>query len=184
MEKQEERRKLMVNGKSLSCRPGDIAESSADAIVNAANNHLWMGSGVAGAIKRKGGQVIEDEAVNLGPIQVGDVAVTRAGKLKAKHVIHAAVMGQDLRTSEEYIRNATRKCLDQAEKLRLQSLDFPALGTGVGGFPMKKCAEIMLTESLIFLKSNVYVKNIGFVLFDENSLEDFTTALQKIKGLL
>lgn len=183
MENSEKRRKLIYNGKSISCRQGDIAESAADAIVNAANNHLWMGSGVAGAIKRRGGQSIEDEAVKLGPIQVGDVAVTHAGKLKARHVIHAAVMGQDLRTSEEHIRNATRNCLDQAEKLRLQSLDFPALGTGVGGFPIEACAEIMLTESLNFLKRSVHLRNICFVLFDQSSLESFTAALQKIRNL-
>jgi len=184
MEKAEENRKLTFDGKSLSCRQGDIAESTADAIVNAANNHLWMGSGVAGAIKRKGGQSIEDEAVKLGPIQVGDAAVTHAGKLKAKHVIHAAVMSQDLRTSGEYVRNATRMSLNKAEKLRLKSIDFPALGTGVGAFPIEKCAEIMLAESLLFLKDSIYLKNIGFVLFDKNSLDLFTAALQKISSLV
>ena len=90
---------------------GDITDQEVDAIVNAANNHLWMGAGVAGAIKRKGGKEIEDEAMNKGPIPIGEAVVTCAGKLKAKYVIHAAVMGQDLITNEEYIKNATLNSL-------------------------------------------------------------------------
>ena len=106
---------IKINDKRLFCCKGDITDSNAGAIVNAANNHLWMGSGVAGAIKSRGGQSIEDEAIKLGPIEIGDAAATKAGKLKADYVIHAAVMGQDLTTNEKYIKQATCNCLKKAE---------------------------------------------------------------------
>jgi O-acetyl-ADP-ribose deacetylase len=96
-----------AGGTLLEVIHGDITECSVDAVVNAANNYLWMGAGVAGAIKRKGGQVIEDEAVRQGPIPVGEAIVTSAGALKARYVIHAAAMGQDLVTNAEMIRQAT-----------------------------------------------------------------------------
>lgn len=123
---------------------GDITTLSAEAIVNAANNHLWMGAGVAGAIKRAGGQQIEEEAVKKGPIPIGEAVVTGGGKLKAKYVIHAAAMGQDLQTDANKIRQAAINSLKRAEELRVKSLAFPALGTGVGGFPTDECARIMI----------------------------------------
>lgn len=134
---------------------GDITTSNAEAIVNAANNHLWMGAGVAGAIKRAGGKIIEDEAVSKGPIPIGSAIETTAGNLKSKYVIHAAVMGQDLVTNETYIRDATRSVLNLCEKLKLKSVAFPALGTGVGGFPMEECAKIMIGEVLNFKANNL-----------------------------
>src|SRR5438128_7903252 len=90
---------------------GDITQLDVDAIGNAANDHLWMGAGVAGAIKRAGGEAIEREAVAKGPIPVGSAVATGAGRLHARHVIHGAVMGQDLRTSAELIGQTTRACL-------------------------------------------------------------------------
>lgn len=148
---------------------GDIAEIEADALVNAANNHLWMGAGVAGALKRAGGQQIEDEAVEKGPIPVGAAVETTAGDLKAKYVIHAAVMGQDLRTDETKIRNATRNSLKVAEKLGLKNIAFPALGTGVGGFPLVKCAEVMLEEAIEHGGS----LKVVFVLYSDESYNVF-----------
>ncbi|RKY12025.1 MAG: Appr-1-p processing protein, partial [Planctomycetota bacterium] len=109
---------------------GDITEQDVDAIVNAANNHLKMGGGVAGAIRRKGGAEIQQECDRIGPIEIGGAAVTGAGKLKAKYVIHAATMGMDFRTNAEIIRAATRSTLKQAAKLGIKSLAFPALGCG------------------------------------------------------
>ncbi|MCK4302274.1 MAG: macro domain-containing protein [candidate division Zixibacteria bacterium] len=122
---------------------GDITGADVAAIVNAANNELWMGAGVAGAIKRAGGKVIESEAVAKGPIMPGEAVYTGAGKLPFKVVIHAAVMGQDLRTSDKLIRQATIASLNIVEKLKIESIAFPAFGTGVGGFPMTACANIM-----------------------------------------
>src|SRR5262249_5611565 len=109
---------------------GDIAAQTTDAIVNAANNELWMGAGVAGAIKARGGSEIEAEAMAQGPIEPGMAVVTGAGTLAAKHVIHAAVMGQDLRTSASLISRATHATLEAAEARRLTSIALPAFGTG------------------------------------------------------
>lgn len=150
---------------------GDISSIEADALVNAANNHLWMGAGVAGALKRAGGQKIEDEAVKKGPIPVGDVVETTAGDLKAQYVIHAAVMGQDLRTDETKIRSATRKALKLAEDLGLKTIAFPALGTGVGGFSLEECAQVMLEEVSQYPGS----LKVIFVLYSEESYQIFKT---------
>ncbi len=125
---------------------GNIAELDVDAIANAANNHLWMGAGVAGAIKRAGGEEIEQEAVARGPIAVGDAVATGGGRLKAQHVIHGAVMGQDLRTDADLVAQTTRRTLELADELGARSLALPAFGTGVGGFPLAECAEIMVRE--------------------------------------
>ena len=124
----------------------NIAELDGDAIANAANNHLGMGAGVAGAIKRAGGEEIEQEAVAQGPIVVGDAVATGGGRLKAQHVIHGAVMGQDLRTNAELVAQTTRRSLELADELGARSLALPAFGTGVGGFPLAECAEIMVRE--------------------------------------
>jgi O-acetyl-ADP-ribose deacetylase len=175
---------LEFAGKIICCKQGDIADSQAMAIVNAANNHLWMGAGVAGAIKAKGGKAIEDEAVKKGPIQVGQAIATGGGKLKAKYVIHAAVMGQDLRTNSDYIGKATANSLQQAEKLRLATIEFPALGTGVGGFPITDCARVMMSETLLFLKSSTHVKMVVFTLLSEEHYQAFLTALKALANLI
>jgi O-acetyl-ADP-ribose deacetylase len=121
---------------------GDITALAVDAIANAANDHLWMGAGVAGAIKRAGGAEIEREAVAKGPIPVGDAIATGAGSLAARYVIHAAVMSQDLRTSADLIARTTRRCLEVADELGCKSLALPAFGTGVGGFSLDECARL------------------------------------------
>ena len=123
---------------------GDITQLDVDAIANAANDHLWMGAGVAGAIKRAGGDEIEREAVAKGPIPVGSAVATSGGRLTARHVIHGAVMGQDLRTSTELIARTTRSCLEVADELDARSVALPAFGTGVGGIPVGDCAAAML----------------------------------------
>ena len=117
---------------------GDIAALDVDAVANAANDRLWMGAGVAGALKRAGGEEIEREAVAKGPIALGDAVATGAGRLPARWVIHAAVMGQDLRTSAEAIESATHRALEVADEIGAESLALPAFGTGVGGFPLRR----------------------------------------------
>ena len=134
----------------LDVREGDIAEVEADAIANAANDHLWMGAGVAGALKRAGGDEIEHEAMAQGPIELGTAVATAAGRLHARYVVHGAVMGQDLRTNAELVRRTTRSCLDVADELGCRSLALPAFGTGVGGFPLDECARIMVGEAQAF----------------------------------
>ncbi len=165
--------------KRIEVIKGDITEMETDAIVNAANNHLWMGAGVAGAIKRKGGQIIEDEAMRQGPIEVGQAVLTGAGALKAKYVIHAAGMGQDLRTNEAKIRAATYNSLRLAEEKGLESIAFPAIGTGVGGFPMDRAAEAMIDEARKFLKQTTHLKKVIFVLFDDYSYRIFQDELNR-----
>jgi O-acetyl-ADP-ribose deacetylase (regulator of RNase III) len=123
---------------------GDITTLDVDAIANAANDHLWMGSGVAGAIKRAGGDEIEREAMSKGPIGVGEAVATGAGALAARYVIHGAVMGQDLRTNADLVRRTTLSCLGVADDLELASIALPAFGTGVGGFPLHECARVMV----------------------------------------
>lgn len=159
---------------------GDITEQSTEAVVNAANNHLWMGSGVAGAIKRRGGSEIETEAMRLGPIEPGTAVTTSAGRLPARYCIHAAVMGQDLVTSAELITKATFSVLREAERLKIKSVAFPALGTGVGGFPVPACARLMLAATLQHCQRHRYPKLIRFVLIDPASFTAFAQALNAI----
>jgi O-acetyl-ADP-ribose deacetylase (regulator of RNase III) len=131
----------------LEVRDGDIAALEVDAIANAANDRLWMGSGVAGAIKRAGGEEIEREAMQQAPIAVGEAVATGAGRLPARWVIHGAVMGQDLRTNAELVQRTTESCLRLADDLGAESLALPAFGTGVGGFPVDECARIMVAAA-------------------------------------
>jgi O-acetyl-ADP-ribose deacetylase len=163
--------------KIITCALGDITESDAEAIVNAANNQLWMGSGVAGAIKRLGGEEIEREAIKLGPIEIGEAVATSAGKLPQKYVIHAAAMGRDLRTDENKINNATKNALLRAEELGIGSIDFPALGTGVGGFSSDIAARLMIHTTKEFLKTSKSVTRVGFILFDSATFDSFKTIL-------
>lgn len=165
----------------IEVREGDISRFEADALVNAANNRLWMGSGVAGALKRAGGVEIEEEAVKKGPVPVGEAVVTRAGHLKAKYVIHAAVMGQDLTTDAEKIRRATRNSLLRADELGLKSIVFPALGTGVGGFPLEECARLMLSVIREHAKGKTGLENVTFAIWGETACRIFKAELDRLK---
>ncbi len=158
---------------------GDITVAYTDAIVNAANNHLWMGSGVAGAIKQRGGDVIEQEAVAKGPVIPGEAVFTGAGRLPFRYVIHGAVMGQDLRTNDRLIRQTTIACLNLADKLGVESIAFPAFGTGVGGFPMQACANIMIDAVRTWSDLARKVKRVQFCLFDEIGYGLFKMALAR-----
>ncbi len=122
---------------------GDITEFAGDAIVNAANNWLKLGAGVAGAIRKKGGPEIQAECDRIGPIAVGEAAITGAGRLPAKYVIHAAVMG-DEPASYESVRRATEAALKLAREKGIKTLAFPLLGTGIGGLDKERVARIML----------------------------------------
>jgi len=160
---------------NLEVVEGDITELEVDAIANAANNELWMGAGVAGAIKRVGGAEIEQEAVAQAPIALGQAIATGAGNLRAKHVVHAAVMGQDLQTSAELISQATRRTLEVADELGAHSLAMPAFGTGVGGFPIERCAELMVTEARAFEPANL--ERVVFAVFGHDAEHAFRAAV-------
>jgi O-acetyl-ADP-ribose deacetylase len=156
---------------------GNIAELEVDAIANAANDHLWMGAGVAGAIKSAGGVEIEREAVAKGPIEVGDAVATGAGSLRARHVIHGAVMGQDLRTDAGTIARTTTRVLEVADEIGASSLALPAFGTGVGGFPLDECAAIMVGEARAFEPSGL--ERVVFAVYGEEAEEAFRDALSE-----
>jgi O-acetyl-ADP-ribose deacetylase len=154
---------------------GDIASLAVDAVANAANDHLWMGAGVAGALKRTGGEEIEREAVALGPIPLGTAVATGAGRLPARYVIHGAVMGQNLRTSAELITATTRSCLAAADELGCASLALPAFGTGVGGFPLDECAALMVAAVRTYEPRTL--ERVVFAVFGADAKRAFETAL-------
>jgi O-acetyl-ADP-ribose deacetylase len=155
---------------------GDITALDVEAIANAANNALWMGAGVAGAIKRAGGEEIEREAVAKGPIAVGDAVATTAGRLRAQWVVHGAVMGQDLQTNADLVRQTTRRCLEVADELGARSLALPAFGTGVGRFPLAECAEIMVAEAAGFESQTL--ERVVFAVFGNEARVAFEAALE------
>lgn len=153
---------------------GDITNMAVDAIVNAANNELLMGGGVAGAIKKAGGKEIEDEALKKAPIGIGQAVATSAGKLKARYVIHAATMGLDHNTDEMKIRNSCASSLKAADELKIKSVAFPALGCGVGGFPLKASAKIMAQEVMKHLReAKTSLKEIVFCMREKEAYEIF-----------
>lgn len=163
----------------IEVRQGDITRLEMDALVNAANNRLWMGGGVAGALKRAGGPDVETEALAKGPIPVGEAVAATAGRLMAKYVIHAAVMGQDLRTDADKVRRATRNSLLRADELGVKSIAFPALGTGVGGFPLSECARIMMGEVRRYFTGESGLERVVFVLYDEPAYRAFRQELEQ-----
>jgi O-acetyl-ADP-ribose deacetylase (regulator of RNase III) len=159
----------------LEVLDGDITRLDVDVIANAANDALWMGAGVAGAIKRAGGDEIEAEALAKGPIAVGDAVATGAGSLKARWVVHGAVMGQDLRTSTELVERTTRRCLEVADELGARSLALPAFGTGVGGLPVEDAARVMVAAARAFEPRTV--ERVVFAVYGDAAKRAFDSAL-------
>jgi len=154
-------------------REGDITAQEVDAIVNAANSHLILGAGVAGAIRRKGGPTIQEECDRIGPIEVGGAAVTGAGNLPARFVIHAAGMPPGGVATEESVRSAMRRSLALAREQGCRTVAVPAIGAGIAGFPLQRCAEILLEEARAHLEAGGGVEEIRFVLFGEPTYRVF-----------
>lgn len=152
---------------------GDITESDCEAIVNAANNDLKLGAGVAGAIRRKGGPSIQEECDAHGSIPVGEAAITGGGNLKARYVIHAASMGFAHPTTSETLQSSTEHSLRICADEKIESVAFPALGTGVSGFPVDECARIMLSTAKQHLETSPHPKRIEFVLWDDQTYKSF-----------
>lgn len=171
-----------VSKTKIELLEGDITELDTQAIVNAANNHFWMGAGVAGVIKRKGGKEIEEEAVKQGPRPVGEAIVTPGGRLKARYVIHAAVMGQDLVTDSEKIGSAAYNSLLRAHELGIESIAFPALGTGKGGFPLQEAARVMFSAVKRFADEHpdTSLEKVAFCLYGKESYKVFEDTLKEI----
>ena len=178
----------------IEIRRGDITEQSdIDAIVNAANTDLVLGSGVAGAILRKGGAIIDEEGQRQAPIRLGEAAVTTAGALPNRYVIHAAAMGYRAEdrmvpkdpgtgSSAEIIRSATLNSLRRAEELRLKSIAFPALATGVARFPVEGAAGVMITAARDYSaeRPDSSIELVVFVLFTTGDYETFKQFADKL----
>ena len=160
---------------------GDITEMDVDAIVNAANNDLVLGAGVASAIRRKGGDSIQQECNGIGTIPVGMAAITGGGRLKARWVIHAASMELGGLTTEDTLRRSTAHALRLAQQKGLKTVAFPAIGAGIGDFPAHECAEIMLGEAANSLRGSNSFEAIYFVLYDRATYEIFESVWEKLK---
>ncbi len=174
--------KVVYKGVEIEVIHGDITKLEVEAIVNAANTRLIMGGGVAGAIKRAGGKEIEEEAVRQGPIKIGSAVVTSAGRLKAKYVIHSPTMELDFKTDEGKVRLAMIAALKKAEELKVKSIAFPALGTGVGGLPKDLAAKIMVEELKKHLDSGKSsLKRVVFVDINADQVEFFRKELEALK---
>jgi len=161
---------------------GDLVAQDAETIVNAANNDLQLGGGVAGAIRRKGGPAIQEECDRIGPIPLGEAAVTGGGNLKARYVIHAASMRLGEPTSETNLRASTRASLLRAKELGIRSIAFPAVGTGIAGFPMRRSAEVMLEEAAAHLAGETSLQDVRFVLYDRPAYDVFVEVWRKMSG--
>jgi O-acetyl-ADP-ribose deacetylase (regulator of RNase III) len=171
----------MKFGERIEICQGDITEMDVDAIVNAANNDLQLGGGLAGAIRRKGGPRIQAECDKIGTIPVGGAAITSAGKLKARHVIHAASMQLGGGTSAQSLRSSTAHALRIAAQNGLRTIAFPAVGAGIGGFPMRECAEIMLREAAKHFEGSTSLERVIFVLFDGEAIGAFEKAFAEME---
>ena len=152
---------------------GDLTAQEVDAIVNAANSALRLGAGVAGAIRAKGGPSIQEECDEIGPIAVGEAAVTGAGDLPARFVIHAASMPPGGAASESSVRCCVRRSLELARERGCRTIALPAIGAGIAGFPLQRCAEILLEEARAHLAGGTSLEEIRFVLFGEPAFRVF-----------
>ncbi|MCJ7673681.1 MAG: macro domain-containing protein [Sedimentisphaerales bacterium] len=171
--------KVSINGRILELVESDITEMETDAIVNAANDRLILGGGVAGAIKRKGGPEIQKECNKIGGTFVGGAVITTGGNLKAKHVIHAVGPRMGEGNEDQKLKNATLGSLKLADQNRLKSIAFPAISTGIFGFPIQRCAEIMLKTTIDYLKGQTGLEKVVFCLFDRDSYEVFVNQLKE-----
>ncbi|HET7029259.1 MAG TPA: macro domain-containing protein [Candidatus Limnocylindrales bacterium] len=161
---------------------GDICDLEVDAIVNAANLSLWMSTGVAGEIKRAGGDAIEFAAVRQAPVPLGEAVVTPAGNLAAKAVIHAVSLDRDRRTSAEVIDRAVRSAMARARELRAASVAFPAMGTGVGGFPLDEAARVTVNAVRDELGRSPTIDHVTFAMRGAAAYHAFEMALAAIAG--
>jgi O-acetyl-ADP-ribose deacetylase (regulator of RNase III) len=159
---------------------GDLTESGADAIVNAANSYLQHGGGVAGAISRKGGPAIQEESNRIGHVEVGHCALTSGGNLKARYVIHAVGPRWGEGDEEGKLRDAVVNTLTLATEKGFGSLSMPAISAGIFGFPKERCAEIMVKETIDFVVGHeTPLREINFFLMDHDIIRFFEKELEK-----
>ena len=170
---------VKIEDRTLELVEGDITEMDTDAIVNAANDQLILGGGVAGAIRRKGGPEIQAECDRIGGTFVGGAVITTGGKLKARHVIHAVGPRMGEGDEDRKLRDATLNSLKLAEEHNLTSLAFPAISTGIFGFPVDRCARIMLGVTVEYLRGTTHLERVVFCLFGHDSYEVFAAQLER-----
>ena len=172
-----------IAGKTLRLIQGDITHRDVDAIVNAANSSLQHGGGVAGAIVRKGGQVIQDESNRIAPVSVGHAAMTGAGKLHAKFVIHAVGPRMGEGDEENKLKSAVANSLKLASEKKLATVSFPAISAGIFGFPKNKCAKLLVGEAVNFLKKHKEssLAVVEFCIYDDETLDHFRKEFAKLK---
>jgi len=171
--------KVNIENRVLELLDGDITEMQTDAIVNAANDRLILGGGVAGAIRRKGGPEIQAECNKIGGTFVGGAVITTAGNLKAKHVIHAVGPRMGEGNENQKLKNATLSSLKVADENNLTSISFPAISAGIFGFPIERCAEIMLKTTIDYLKGQTGLEKVVFCLFGRDSYQVFENQLKQ-----
>lgn len=157
----------------------DITEMETDAIVNAANAQLLLGGGVAGAIRKKGGPEIQEQCNKLGGTFVGGAVITGAGNLKAKYVIHAAGPRLGEGDEDQKLKNATLNSLKIADQHNIKSISFPAISTGIFGFPIGRCAEIMLKTTIDYIKESTGLEKVVFCLFGQDNCKVFEEQLEQ-----
>lgn len=171
--------KISIANSILELIKGDITEAETEAIVNAANASLILGGGVAGAIRTKGGASIQQECYKIGGTFVGGAVITGAGNLKANYVIHAAGPQMGEGDEDEKLKNATLNSLKLADENGIKSITFPAISTGIFGFPIQRCAEIMLRTTIDYLKGQTDIEKVVFCLFGQASFDIFENQLKK-----
>jgi len=172
--------KIKVNKTILELTQGDITDLETDAIVNAANTALTLGGGVAGAIRRKGGPKIQEECNRIGGTHVGGAVITTSGNLKAKYVIHAVGPRHGEEHEDAKLKDATLNSLILADKNNLKTIAFPAISTGIFGFPKDRCATIMLSTTIAYLEGPTKLEKVVFCLYDQNTFEIFKRTLQSL----
>jgi O-acetyl-ADP-ribose deacetylase (regulator of RNase III) len=171
--------KADIGNSVLELVEGDITELDTDAIVNAANAQLILGGGVAGAIRRKGGPAIQQECNKIGGTFVGGAVITTGGNLKAKHVIHAVGPQMGEGDEDEKLKNATLNSLKLADQNKLKSISFPAISAGIFGFPIDRCAKIMLSTTIEYLKGQTGLKKVVFCLYGKDRYDVFENQLKR-----
>ena len=171
-----------INKKTIRLVSADLTERDVDAIVNAANSRLQHGGGVAGAIVRKGGRIIQEESNRIGHVPVGGAAITTAGSLKARYVIHAVgpMMGEG--DEDNKLKRAVNSVLTLATEKKLRSISLPAISAGIFGFPKDRCATILVGEAVWFLKRNpeTSLELVEFCIFDQEAWGFFKQEIEKI----
>jgi O-acetyl-ADP-ribose deacetylase (regulator of RNase III) len=173
-----------IGKKTLRLVQGDITESDVDAIVNAANSHLQHGGGVAGAIVRKGGHSIQEESDRIGFVPVGHAAITLAGKLRARFVIHAVGPRMGEGDEDSKLKSAVLSSLQIASEKGLKSISMPAISSGIFGFPKDRCAAILVKEALHYIKEHpeISLALIEFCVFDDQTAGYFKKEFEKIRS--